>query len=119
MRDIQHLLKCWGGWASSESNIDYSHIAAGFKGLLPRNATPIFSCTDNDGLIIDNCIAKLRKYNVEEYNLIVAHYRYNISLRTIAKKKKCSDGTIRKSFRSAEGFISGVLYMLDVKLEMD
>lgn len=35
-----------------------------------------------------------------------------ISLRTIAKKQKCSDGTIRKELQTALGFLDGVLSML-------
>ncbi|MFW8247700.1 antiterminator Q family protein, partial [Klebsiella pneumoniae] len=33
-------------------------------------------------------------------------------LRTISKKRKCSDGTIRKDLQTALGFIDGVLSML-------
>ncbi len=36
MRDIQMVLERWGAWAASDSSgVDYSPIAAGFKGLLP------------------------------------------------------------------------------------
>ncbi|HDC1142004.1 TPA: antitermination protein, partial [Escherichia coli] len=35
-----------------------------------------------------------------------------VSLRTIAKKRKCSDGTIRKELQTALGFIDGVLRMV-------
>lgn len=40
MRDIQLVLERWGGWASGDnSGVDYSPIAAGFKGcfLKPGN----------------------------------------------------------------------------------
>lgn len=120
MRDIKYILECWGGWAASEgAGVDYSAIAAGFKGLLHSESSQRLSCSDNDGIIIDGCIAKLKKYKPEEYEYIIAHYRYNISLRTIARKKHCSDGTIRKEIQSAEGFICGVLCALNIKLEID
>lgn len=36
MRDIQLVLQKWGTWAhEGNSDVDYSSIAAGFKGLLP------------------------------------------------------------------------------------
>ena len=36
MRDIRMVLERWGAWAASESSgVDYSPIAAGFKGLRP------------------------------------------------------------------------------------
>ncbi|MBD8163293.1 hypothetical protein IFU24_10600 [Erwinia persicina] len=53
------------------------------------------------------------------YGVKTTHYRYNISLRTIARRRHCSDGTVRKEMQTAEGFIGGVLCMLDVRLEMD
>ncbi|VCZ23967.1 hypothetical protein BANRA_03490 [Escherichia coli] len=49
--------------------------------------------------MIDSCVARLRKYKPEEYELVIAHFIIGISLRTIAKKQKCSDGTIRKDYR--------------------
>ncbi|HBE4643844.1 TPA: antitermination protein, partial [Escherichia coli] len=46
------------------------------------------------------------------YELIIAHFVIGISLRTIAKKRKCSDGAIRKELQGAIGFISGILLLL-------
>ncbi|HBS7410661.1 TPA: antitermination protein, partial [Klebsiella pneumoniae] len=51
-------------------------------------------------------------YKPEEYELVIAHFIIGISLRTIAKKRKCSDGTIRKEMQTALGFIDGVWSML-------
>ncbi|NEW25009.1 hypothetical protein G4C93_29105, partial [Klebsiella pneumoniae] len=68
-------------------------------------------CTP-EGIMIDGCVARLRKYKPEEYELIIAHFIIGISLRSIAKKLKCSDGTIRKELHNAMGFIEGVLMML-------
>lgn len=62
--------------------------------------------------MIDGCVARLRKYKPEEYELIIAHFVVGISLRTIAKKRKCSDGTIRKELQTALGFIEGILTIL-------
>lgn len=120
MRNMKYILECWGGWAASEgAGVDYSAIAAGFKGLLPSESNQRPTCTDNDGIIIDSCIAKLKIIKPEEYELIIAHYRYNVSLRTIAKNRGCSDGTIRKEIQTAEGFVCGVLYMLNIELDCD
>ncbi|HCB1508381.1 TPA: antitermination protein Q, partial [Citrobacter freundii] len=61
MRDIQMLLERWGGWAASDSSgVDYSPIAAGFKGLLPQTGRARPSCTDDDALIIEGCLARLK-----------------------------------------------------------
>lgn len=120
MRDIQMVLERWGGWASSDgSGVDYSPIAAGFKGLLPQTSKSRLSCTDNDALIIEGCLARLKSRKPYEHSLIVAHYLYGISKRKIAKARKKDEKLIRIEMQMAEGFIDGCLSMLEVKLDCD
>lgn len=109
MRDIHKTLELWGAWAASEnSGVDFSPIAAGFKGLLPDTSKTRSMCCDDEGILIDGCVARLRKYRPEEYELVIAHFVFCISLRKLAKRRKCSDGTIRKMLQTALGFIDGV-----------
>ncbi|HHH0956983.1 TPA: antiterminator Q family protein, partial [Yersinia enterocolitica] len=54
-RNIQLVLERWGVWAKDNSGIDYSSIAAGFKGLLPYTTSSRPSCCDDDGLAVDGC----------------------------------------------------------------
>lgn len=116
MRDISQILDAWGGWAASEgSGVDWQSIAAGFKGLMPPSKSTRIQCNDDDGLMIDGCVSRLKKYKPEEYELLIAHYVIGLSLRCIARKRKCSDGTIRKELQTAEGFVYGCLSMMDVK----
>ena len=113
MRDMYEIMGRWGAWAASDnSGVDWQPIAAGFKGLLPHGKKTRQQCDDDEGIMIDGCVARLRKYKPEEYKLIIAHFVIGISLRSIAKKQKCSDGTIRKELQTAMGFIDGVLHML-------
>ncbi|TQN81306.1 UNVERIFIED_ORG: antitermination protein Q [Citrobacter freundii] len=120
MSDIQMVLERWGAWAASDSSgVDYSHIAAGFKGLIPQTGKTRISCTDDDALIIEGCLALLKKKKPYEHSLIVAHYLYGISKRNIAKARKKDEKSIRIEVQMAEGFIDGCLSMLGVKLEMD
>ncbi|QGF27480.1 antitermination protein [Pantoea eucalypti] len=117
MRDMSQLLDLWGAWAASDnSGVDWQPIAAGFKGLLPHGKKTRMQCCDDEGIKIDGCVAKLRKYKPKEYELLIAHYVIGISLRCIARKRKCSDGTIRKDLETATGFIEGCLCMLDSHL---
>jgi len=119
MRDMSQVLDLWGAWAASDnSGVDWQPIAAGFKGLIPYGSSSRVKCCDDEGLIIDGCVARLKKLKPEEYELIIAHYVIGISLRSIARKRRCSDGTIRKELQTAEGFIDGCLAMLDIKLEI-
>jgi len=119
MRDMYELMERWGAWAASDnSGVDWQPIAAGFKGLLPYGKKLRPQCDDDEGIMIDGCVAQLRKYKPEEYELVIAHFVIGISLRAIAKKRKCSDGTIRKHLQTAEGFIDGCLAMIDKKLNI-
>lgn len=120
MRDIQIVLERWGGWAACDnSGVDYSPIAAGFKGLLPQTSQYRLSCTDDDALIIEGCLACLKKRKPYEHSLLVAHYLYGISKRKIAKARKKDEKIIRIEIQMAEGFVEGCLSMLDVQLDMD
>ncbi|EML2246770.1 antitermination protein [Klebsiella aerogenes] len=112
MRDMYEVMDRWGAWAAADnSGVDWQPIAAGFKGLLPHGKKSRIQCDDDQGIMIDACVARLRKYKQEEYELIIAHFVMGISLRSIAKKRKCSDGTIRKELHTALGFIDGMLCM--------
>lgn len=113
MRDMYEVMDMWGAWAAAESSgVDWQPIAAGFKGLLPHGKKSRIQCDDDEGILIDGCVARLRKHKPEEYELVLAHFVLGISLRTLAKRKKCSDGTIRKQLQMALGFIMGVQSML-------
>lgn len=120
MRDIQKVLELWGGWAANDSaGVDYSPIAAGFKGLLPQTGKSRLSCTDDDALIIEGCLARLKKRKPNEHSLLVAHYLYGMSKRKIAKALKKDEKLIRVEIQMAEGFVEGCLSFLEVQLDMD
>jgi len=120
MRDIQKVLEMWGGWACGDhSGVDYSHIAAGFKGLLPQTSKSRPSCTDDDALIIEGCLARLKKMKPYEHSLIVAHYLYGFSKRSIARKRKKDEKVIRIEIQMAEEFIAGCLSMLEIHMDID
>lgn len=110
MSDMYEKMDRWGAWAADEHNgVDWQPIAAGFKGLLPHGKKSRLHCNDDQGIMIDGCVTRLKKYKYEEYELVIAHFVIGISLRTIAKKRKCSDGTIRKELQTALGFLEGLL----------
>ncbi|MBK0080107.1 DUF1133 family protein [Kosakonia sp. S58] len=120
MRDIQKVLEMWGAWAAKDSaGVDYSPIAAGFKGLLPASTQSRLSCTDDDALVIEGCLARLKQKKPYEHSLLVAHYLYRMSKRSIARAKKKDEKIIRTEMKMAEGFIDGCLAMLGVNLNMD
>lgn len=100
--------------------MDYSPIAAGFKGLLPDTRKSKPSCCDNDGLIIDGAVGRLKKVRDErELGVIMLHYRYGVSKSVIARRWKISEGSVRQKLMMAESFIEGCLAMTGATLEMD
>lgn len=114
-RDMYEVLDRWGAWAAAEGNgLDWQPIAAGFRGLISHGKKSRDQCDDDEGIMIDVCVARLKKYKPEEYELVISHFVIGISLRMIAKKRKCSDGTVRKELQTALGFINGCLCMLDM-----
>lgn len=120
MRDIQMVLERWGAWAASDSSgVDYSPIAAGFKGPLPYTSKKRLACSDSDALIIEGCLARLKQKRPDEHSLLVAHYLYGISKRKLAKARKKDEKLIRIEIQLAEGFIDGCLSMLDLTLDLD
>ncbi|WP_213993447.1 antiterminator Q family protein [Sodalis sp. dw_96] len=121
MRDIQQVLERWGGWAASDnSGLDWSPIAAGFKGLMPYRTSQRLKCCDSDGLTIDACVLHLQSLRQSrELDLIMLYYVYRMSKREIARHWRIDEKIIRIQLQVAEGFVAGCLAMLDVKLDMD
>ena len=117
-RDIQLVLERWGTWATSEgTQVDWSPIAAGFKGLLVNTGKSRESCCDNDGMIVDTAVGMLRRAGREdELNLVMLHYMYNVSKSTISRWEKCSEGKIRNRLMT---FIDACIIMTGARLEMD
>ncbi len=120
MRDIKMLLERWGGWAAAgQHGLGYASVAAGFRGLVHARGVKRPVCSDNDGMILDGCISRMMKVNKEQHDILVAHYLYQISLRSIARRRRCADGTVRKQIQTAEGFVCGVLSALECRLECE
>lgn len=81
MRDIQMVLDRWGAWAASDSSgVDYSPIAAGFKGLLPYTSKTRQACSDSDALIIEGCLARLKQKDLKNTRFLLP-ITYTVSLK--------------------------------------
>ncbi|HCT4276827.1 TPA: antitermination protein [Citrobacter freundii] len=114
MRDMYEVMDRWGAWAAADSSgVDWHPIAAGFKGLLPHGKKARLQCDDEEGLMIDGCVVILKKYRSEEYEVIIAHFVMGLSLRKVAKIKKCSEGVIRTKLKVAVAFVEATARVLD------
>lgn len=121
MRNIQLVLERWGGWAAQEgTQISWSPIAAGFKGLLPPAGKSRESCCDNDGLIVDAAVGMLKKAGRDdELDMVMLHYRNGVSKSALARGLRCSEGKIRNKLMIAETFIDACIIMSGATLESD
>jgi hypothetical protein len=120
MRDIQTVMEWWGAWAANnQDGLDYSSIAAGFKGLLPATRRSRSSCCDSAGLIINTVMAMLKNNDPYLHQLIIGYYVIHLPVRSLGYKLGISHTLVLKRLQVAEGFIDGCLAMADVTLEMD
>ncbi|HGN2941372.1 antiterminator Q family protein [Proteus mirabilis] len=99
--------------------MDYSSIAAGFKGLVPSSRRSRNECSDSDGLKINKAVLHLRKSNSYLFQLVIMYYVKNDPLRSMATKLGISHNEVAKRLQTAEGFIDGCLSVSNMKLDMD
>lgn len=120
MRDIHRVLERWGGWAAGGgSGLDYSSVAAGFRGLIAGGGKRRLSCPDNDGMIIDCAMGCLKKQDAYLYTLLMWHYVFNTPVRVMGEKLGVSHTLVLKRLQGAEGFIDGCLCTTGAELEID
>ncbi|EFG3181141.1 antitermination protein [Escherichia coli] len=120
MRDIQMVLERWGAWvANNHEDVEWSSVAAGFKGLIPSKVKSRPQCSDDDGLIISSAMTVLKKKEPYQYELLEMYYVYGVTLRALGVKPGISLNQVVIRLQKAEGFIDGCLAMLGVSLEID
>ncbi|MDE9437801.1 antitermination protein Q [Xenorhabdus bovienii] len=121
MRDIQQVLVRWGGWSTTEATrVGWAPVAAGFSGRPPASGDNRLTCSDEDGLIVDLCVARLQvRGQGEELDYIQKYYMYGWSKREIARRLHVSESLVRQKMQVAESFIAGALEILDIQLDMD
>ncbi|WP_447879265.1 antiterminator Q family protein [Serratia fonticola] len=55
----------------------------------------------------------------DELQLLILHYVYGMSKRSIGRMRKTSEGRVRQEIMLAESFVDGCLAIAGVVLEMD
>ncbi|MBD2782665.1 antiterminator Q family protein [Xenorhabdus szentirmaii] len=120
-RDTQKILLHWGGWVvQGRVNIGWKSISVGFRDAMTYTSSNKLSCSDEDGMIIDSCVAKLRNVGMaQECDFIEHYYIGGMPKRAIGRKFKLSESEIRKRMLVAESFIRGCLEILDEPLDLD
>ncbi|EMF4670566.1 antiterminator Q family protein [Providencia stuartii] len=121
-RNVQQILTYWGGWSYGDhcGAIGWSSVSAGFRDLVTSTSKSRPMCSDEDGLVIDLCVAKLGVVGMErERSYIEDYYVKGYSKRAIGRKYKVREGEIRERIQVAESFILGCLETLNIQLDID
>ncbi|CAI0906676.1 Phage antitermination protein Q [Serratia quinivorans] len=119
-RNMQEVLERWGRWAVSEekcTSVDWPAMSVTpGQSLLGGGKT----CSDDDGLMIDGCIARLKSVRQEEEILMLGlRYIAGCSQRDIAAAVGVPRAAVERHLQSATNFVEGCLAVLDVPLDMD
>lgn len=119
-RNMQLVLERWGRWAVSEekcTSVDWPAMSVTpGQAVLGGGKT----CSDDDGLMIDGCIARLKSVRQEEEILMLGlRYIARMPQRDIADVTGASRLFVRQRLQAAEDFVEGCLAMLDLPLDMD
>lgn len=114
---MQEVLSRWEAWlVDNTESVQWYSIVARLKGLISPSSNSCITCSDDDGLLIDGVISNLKRIRKEDgLELIVTHYIYGISKRSIAKLWNVSEGRIRQQMQVVDGYLA----MLNVPLEID
>ncbi|EBX0576173.1 antitermination protein [Salmonella enterica subsp. enterica serovar Utah] len=108
--NIYDILDGWGAWAAAgNSSIKWRQVADKYRDVVPYGKKSHRQCNNDEGGMIDESVFRLKKLVPEGYELVIAHFVVGISLRTIAKRHECSDGSVRKKLYAAMGFVRGCL----------
>lgn len=119
-RNMQEVLERWGRWAAREeycSLVDWPSLSI-LPCHKPQPGKP--GCTNEDGIVVDTCIAHMSKICKADYLQILGQrFIGGHALRRIAKDVCTSKDSVVMSLRTSEAFVEGCLTMLAVHLDMD
>ncbi|SQL23917.1 Phage antitermination protein Q [Morganella morganii] len=105
-RSIKDWLEAWGNWSSSRTGTEYkgvSYMTASSFGNRPW-------LDDIEGMVIDQAVGSLKKYDIDGYNIICLHYQHHFSFRAIGKNMGKRHQYVSDYCERAEAYIAGVIH---------
>ena len=119
-RDMQLVLERWGRWAASEeycSMVDWPSMSVTSRDVTDSGKP---GCSDEDGAVIDTCIAHMSMVCPYD-DLLILGLRFigGLSTRAIAEAIDRSHFSVRTSLKASEAFLEGALTLQGVRLDMD
>ncbi|MGC7561352.1 antiterminator Q family protein [Pasteurella sp. PK-2025] len=104
--DVKKMLRKWGHWGNVRFGTEYpSHAPLMYqrKKICYCSTT----CTDAQGMILDQYVSNLAFVNNEYRELLVAIYVYQTPLSEISERNDRSERTIRDWIETAELIVLG------------
>ncbi|EGY28710.1 Phage antitermination protein Q [Candidatus Regiella insecticola 5.15] len=111
MRNVTHLLEAWGNWSGSRIGTEYQ---AQWPLCRQESDTRLW-LSDEEGVLVDQAVASLKGLDSLGYDIIIAHYRGQVSCRAMARRMNKRDDYMTAYLGRAEAYIAG--YLHDVLLK--
>lgn len=67
MNDIKTTLTMWGNWARCSTGTEMSRINVSFQNMVEESAPSLLLIDDQQGMLIDSAVAKLKKIDKLDY----------------------------------------------------
>ncbi|EOM9706965.1 antiterminator Q family protein [Escherichia coli] len=115
---MQLVLERWGRWAASEeycSMVDWPSMSVTSRDVTDSGKP---GCSDEDGAVIDTCIAHMSMVCPYD-DLLILGLRFigGLSTRAIAEAIDRSHLSVRTSLKASEAFLEGALTLQGVRLD--
>lgn len=108
MKHVKDYLAAWGNWSVSRIGTEYK----GMSYMSDESAEDRPYLTDIEGMLVDQAVGSLKRYDIDGYNIICLHYQHHISCRVIARKMKRHHSYVYAYQERAEAYLAGRLHGL-------
>jgi len=111
--DIDFLLKSWSVWARHDTLSHLAHARVTCFAKLIASSDSRYSCliSDDDAMMIDRAIAKLRQRDEKCYRALILHYYYRFSVSKIAKTMRIRRAKVDTLLKSAMFYVDALVSM--------
>lgn len=106
MTNIKDILAAWGNWSISRIGTEYKGMS--YQQANEGDLRPYLD--DIQGMLVDQAVGSLKRYDIDAYNIICLYYQHHISCRAIAKKMKQRPDYITAYLGRAEAYIAGRIH---------
>jgi len=108
VRHVKDFLSAWGNWSISRIGTEYKGMS--YMSTESSECRPYL--TDLEGMVVDQAVASLKRYDIDGYNIICLYYQQHVSCRAIARYQKKRPDYITAYLARAEAYVAGRIHGL-------